>query len=181
MATSGWASACICTAAVTRLPSTVSDFMNFIRAGVLKKRSRTMMVVPSGQPISVSSRIFPASSFNDVPDMLPAVLVRRSMRLTEAMAANASPRKPMVPMAARSSAQRSLEVAWRRKAVRASSGDMPQPLSVTRRKVMPPSRISTVTLDAPASTAFSRSSLTTDAGRSTTSPAAIRLAIWGDN
>ncbi len=32
-----------------------------------------MMVVPSGQPISVSSRIFPASSFNDVPDMLPAV------------------------------------------------------------------------------------------------------------
>ena len=31
-----------------------------------------MMVVPSGQPISVSSRIFPASSFNDVPDMLPA-------------------------------------------------------------------------------------------------------------
>ena len=113
--------------------------------------------------------------------MLPAVLVRRSMRLTEAMAANASPRKPMVPMAARSSAQRSLEVAWRRKAVRASSEDMPQPLSVTRRKVMPPSRISTVTLDAPASTAFSSSSLTTEAGRSTTSPAAIRLAIWGDN
>ena len=108
---------------------------------------------------------------------LPAVLVISSMRLTEEIAARASPRKPMVAMAARSSAVRSLEVAWRRKAVRASSRDIPQPLSVTRRKVMPPSRISSVTLEAPASTAFSSSSLATEAGRSTTSPAAMRLAI----
>ena len=136
------------------------------------------MVVPSGQPVSDSSEITPASKCREVPVRLSAGLVIRSIRLTEAMAARASPRKPMVEMAERSSAVRSLEVAWRRKAVRASSGAMPQPLSVTRRKVIPPSRISTVILVAPASTAFSSSSLTTLAGRSTTSPAAIRLAIW---
>ena len=107
--------------------------------------------------------------------------MRMSTRLTAEMAARASPRKPRVPMAARSSLVRSLLVAWRRKAVGASWGDIPQPLSVTRRKVMPPSRSSTVTLEAPASTAFSRSSFTTLAGRSTTSPAAIRLATWVDS
>ena len=147
----------------------------------MKKRSLTMMVVPSGQPASESSKILPASRERLVPLMAPVVLVSRSMRLTDAMAASASPRKPIVPIAARSSAVRSLEVAWRLKAVRASSGAMPQPLSVTRKKVMPPSRISTVTWEAPASTAFSSSSFTTLAGRSTTSPAAIRLATWGDN
>ena len=45
------------------------------------------------------------------------------------MAASASPRKPSVPMAARSAAVRSLLVAWRRKAVGSSSGAMPQPSS----------------------------------------------------
>ena len=137
------------------------------------------MVVPSGQPASDCSTISPASRRRLIPSTAPAVLVSRSMRDTEAMAARASPRKPMVPMASKSSAVFSLEVAWRRKAVGASWGDIPQPLSVTRRKVMPPSRSSTVTLEAPASTAFSTSSLTTEAGRSTTSPAAMRLAIWG--
>ena len=40
-----------------------------------------------------------------------------SIRLTAEIAAKASPRKPRVPIAARSSASRSLLVAWRRKAV----------------------------------------------------------------
>lgn len=95
-----------------------------------------MMVVPSGQPASASSVTAPASKCRLTPLTEPGVLVSRSTRLTEAMAARASPRKPMVPMAARSSALCSLEVAWRRKAVRASSALMPEPLSVTRRKVM---------------------------------------------
>ena len=43
------------------------------------------------------------------------------------------PRKPSVPMAAKSSAVRSLLVAWRRKAVGSSLGAMPQPSSLTRR------------------------------------------------
>ena len=55
---------------------------------------------------------------------------------------------------------------------------MPQPLSEMRMKVMPPFWISMVTRVAPASMAFSTSSLTTEAGRSTTSPAAIRSATW---
>ena len=55
-----------------------------------------MMVVPSGQPASDSSVMEPASKERLVPEMLPVGLVIRSMRLTEAMAANASPRKPIV-------------------------------------------------------------------------------------
>ena len=43
---------------------------------------------------------------------------------------------------------------------------------------MPPFWISTVTAVAPASMAFSSSSFTTLAGRSTTSPAAMRSATW---
>lgn len=46
----------------------------------------------------------------------------------------------------------------------ASSGDMPQPSSVTRMNSRPPPRSSTVTFRAPASTAFSSSSFTTEAG-----------------
>ena len=56
-----------------------------------------------------------------------------------------------------------------------SSGPMPQPSSLTRIKVLPPCAISTVIRRAPASIAFSTNSLTAEAGRSTTSPAAIRL------
>ena len=51
---------------------------------------------------------------------------------------------------------------------------MPSPLSVTRMDEPPFSR-STVTSVAPASRAFSSSSLTMDAGLSTTSPAAMQL------
>ena len=107
-----------------------------------------------------------------------AALVSRSIRLTAEMAASASPRKPSVEMAARSSLFRILLVAWRRNAVCASSGAMPQPLSEMRMKVMPPFWISTVMRAAPASMAFSTNSLTTEAGRSTTSPAAIKSATW---
>ena len=100
------------------------------------------------------------------------------IRDTAEMAASASPRKPRVPMASRSYSVRSLLVAWRRKARGSWSAGMPLPSSVTRTKVMPPWLISTTTLDAPASTAFSTSSFTALAGRSTTSPAAIRSATW---
>ena len=78
----------------------------------------------------------------------------------------------------RSSTEEILLVAWLKKAVATSSGGMPQPLSVTRMKEIPPSRISTVTAVALASMAFSRSSFTTDAGRSITSPAAILLMVF---
>ena len=51
---------------------------------------------------------------------------------TAEMAASASPRKPIVRMASSPRSSLSLEVAWRRKAIPASSGAMPQPSSVTR-------------------------------------------------
>ena len=50
---------------------------------------------------------------------------------------------------------------------------MPSPSSLTRIRLFPPSSISTRIARAPASSAFSTSSFTTEAGRSTTSPAAI--------
>src|SRR5690606_621719 len=53
---------------------------------------------------------------------------------------------------------------------------MPQPSSVTRISALPPLAIATSMRVAPASNAFSTSSLTAEAGRSTTSPAAMRLA-----
>ena len=51
-------------------------------------------------------------------------------------------------------------------------------MSVTRIMEVPPSRISTVTAVAFASMAFSKSSFTTEAGRSITSPAAILLMVF---
>ena len=138
----------------------------------------TTMVVPRGQPASSTGPATPPSREREAPRGLSAVRVMTSTRDTAAMAARASPRKPRVPMASRSLARRSLLVAWRRKAVGSSAAGMPLPSSVTRRKVRPPWEISTVTLQAPASMAFSMSSLATLAGRSTTSPAAMRSATW---
>src|SRR4029453_4358729 len=81
--------------------------------------------------------------------------------------------------AARSSDRRILLVACRSMASRASSGSIPSPSSSTRTCLLPPSSTWIATRRAPASMAFSTSSLTTDAGRSTTSPAAIWLARSG--
>src|SRR5690606_34317386 len=91
------------------------------------------------------------------------------------MLGRASPRNPSVWMAKRSLSRRILLVAWRLKASCASSRSIPQPLSTTRMERIPPSSISTRIRSAPASMAFSISSFTTEAGRSTTSPAAIWL------
>src|SRR5579871_1203316 len=54
---------------------------------------------------------------------------------------------------------------------------MPAPSSVTAMRRRPPPSVNTSTRRAPASSAFSINSLTTLAGRSTTSPAAMRLMI----
>ena len=139
------------------------------------------MVVPRGQPACSTGPATPPSRDREAPSGASWVRLITSMRETAEMAASASPRNPRVPMASRSYSVRSLLVAWRRKAVFIWGAGMPQPSSVTRRKVRPPWAISTVTDLAPASMAFSISSLATLAGRSTTSPAAIRSATWGSN
>ena len=56
---------------------------------------------------------------------------------------------------------------------------MPQPSSVMRISERPPAAVTTSISPAPASSAFSTSSLTTLAGRSITSPAAMRLTVSG--
>ncbi len=99
--------------------------------------------------------------------------LRRSSLATAATLASASPRKPSVPMSASSLGSRSLLVACRVTANNRSSGWIPRPLSRTAISVKPPSSSSTSTRVDPASIALSTSSLTTEAGRSTTSPAAI--------
>jgi hypothetical protein len=63
-------------------------------------------------------------------------------------------------------------------AISISSLLIPLPLSVTLINEIPPSFISTVIAVAPASIAFSTSSLTTEEGLSTTSPAAILLIVF---
>jgi len=60
-----------------------------------------------------------------------------------------------------------------------SSADRPQPSSATRIRVRPPPCASTSIRVAPASMALSTSSLMALAGRSTTSPAAMRLTVSG--
>jgi hypothetical protein len=100
----------------------------------------------------------------------------RLMRLTEAMEGSASPLKPKVLMSTRLSSL-SFDVAWRSMESVKSSGAMPEPLSVTRMKDLPPPRKATSICVAPASRAFSTSSFTTLAGRSMTSPAAMRLMV----
>ncbi len=70
-------------------------------------------------------------------------------------------------------------VAYLANASGASPGSMPQPSSLTWMEVTRPPRDTRETLIvlAPASIAFSQSSFTTEAGRSTTSPAAILVTV----
>ncbi len=157
-----------------------SAFRNFRRAGVLKNRSRTLTEVPGGSPDSSTLRILPPAISRTVPASSSGERVARRTRLTEAMEGRASPRKPKVEMESRSSESFSLLVAWRSKASRASSCIMPQPSSVTSMSLRPPASTLTRTRVAPASRAFSSSSFTTEAGRSTTSPAAILLATCSE-
>ena len=67
-----------------------------------------------------------------------------------------------------------------RQARRSWAAGIPVPLSTTLMRTVPAESTATSMLVAPASTAFSHSSLTTEAGRSTTSPAAMASATaWG--
>jgi hypothetical protein len=99
-------------------------------------------------------------------------------RETEAMLGKASPLKPSEPIFSRSSKLRILLVAWRDIANINSSLAMPQPSSTIRMSRVPPASTSTVIDFAAASRLFSTSSLMTEDGRSTTSPAAIWLTKW---
>ena len=147
---------------------------NLRRAGVLKYRSRISTTVPAGRASGVNS----PSALMRQACLAVRVQLTNDRRETLAMAARASPRKPMVATRSRSSSVVIFEVAWRVRASPSWLWSMPQPLSVMRIRRMPPSSRSMRMRVLPASMAFSRSSLSTDDGRSTTSPAAIWLIRW---
>ena len=142
---------------------------------MLKKRSCASTVVPAGAATSSFSLTVPPSPRTRVPMSAPRGHESTEKRVTAQMAGSASPRKPRVVIASRSASVASFDVACRSRARSTSSLDMPTPSSVTRIRARPASRRSTVTWVHSASSAFSTSSFTTEAGRSTTSPAAILL------
>ncbi len=177
-ATSGRVSASSVTTSTAARVSVAWARRNLRRAGVLKKSPRTVTVVPRCRTASSTASRFPPVTRRRV-DASPSDEVSSSNRDTDAMAGNASPRNPNVATPIKSAASRILLVAWRDRASSASARLMPAPSSLTRIRLFPPSSISTRIAVAPASSAFSINSFRTDAGRSTTSPAAIWSATCG--
>ena len=163
------------------LNSTLSFFRKLRRAGTLKKRFFTESDVPAGQTVGCWLTMCEPSITTCVPSSLSCCRVRSSTWAMAAMEASASPRKPMVWMAKRSSARCILLVACRSKQRRASLSLMPLPLSMTCINVRPASFTTRSIWVAPASIEFSSNSFTAPAGRSTTSPAAIWLATLSGN
>src|SRR5437660_1592415 len=139
------------------------------------------MDVPRGSPASSTLNILPPLISTTVPEDSSPALVSNRRRDTEAIEGRASPRNPRVETLSRSSAFLIFEVACRSKASRASSRNMPLPLSVIWISFLPPASIWIRMRVEPASSEFSSSSFTTDAGRSTTSPAAILLATCSES
>ena len=123
------------------------------------------MLVPAGVETSVVETCLESANSTWQPTSSSARLVFSVTSETAAMEANASPLKPKVVMSIRSSAVEILEVACLSKHSTASSGVIPQPLSMTCINVLPASVNITVIWSAPASTAFSISSLTAEDGR----------------
>ncbi|KAF5056024.1 hypothetical protein DSECCO2_371560 [anaerobic digester metagenome] len=156
-------------------------FWNLRRAGVLKKRSSTVTVVPNGAGTSPVSSTIPPTVTIRAARRSPSRREMIERRDTAAIEARASPRKPIVATAPRSSTSRSLLVVCGRIASWRSSADMPHPSSVTRTEAIAPARASIAmkTRPEPASSAFSASSFTTEADRSITSPAAIFVIVAG--
>jgi hypothetical protein len=135
-------------------------------------------VVPLGWEIAERSAEAPPSTVTFVPAPSP-VAVLKEKEETLAMEGRASPLNPKVFTDSRSSTELILLVACRKIESLASSGLMPEPSSRTSIREAPSSPTSISRREAPASSAFSRSSLTTEAGRSTTSPAATCWATKG--
>ncbi len=158
---------------VTGPSSDCPERRNLRLAGRLKNRSRTSIDVPRGKARSVTETSRSPSRSMTVPRPDAPSEVLSVSRDTAAIEARASPRKPSVAMRSRSSSRAILLVECRRKQRAASSRSMPAPSSTTLMEALPPSTSSTRMAAAPASREFSTSSLTTETGRSMTSPAAI--------
>ena len=153
----------------TLINSARSPRKNFNRAGVRPNRFFTRIRVPASHELGLISIVLQSRChpFASIP-----LYVSISISDTDAIDGNASPRNPIKLIFNKSSVG-NLDVACRITAVARSSRPIPDPLSITLINVRPPSTTSITIWSAPASSAFSTNSLTTLAGRSTTSPAAI--------
>ena len=174
--TSGWASDTLINSLTICLNSTLFDFKKFLLAGILKKRFFTEILVPISLTVDLLCfKSLPWTSIS-VANSTPGCLVIKLTCETAEILANASPLKPLDLILNKSSAFEILEVVCLSKQIDASFFDIPIPLSITWINVFPASFILILITVALASIAFSRSSLTTEAGLWTTSPAAIWLA-----
>ncbi len=158
--------------------SVLAVFKNFLLAGSLKNKSRTLILVPAAAEQGWGGDLLPQSVSMMYASRESAVLLTISTLATEPILASASPLKPIVVIFSKSSGLLSLLVACGAKAAGKSSFLIPQPSSITEMSFLPPSSILTCILFAPASMLFSMSSFTTLAGLSITSPAAIIFIIF---
>ncbi len=113
-----------------------------------------------------------------VPILFPFLHVVILSLDIDAIEGSASPRNPEVLTFCKSSNERIFEVECFLKANTASSWSIPSPSSRTMTRAVPPSSTLIQMFFALASNAFSTSSLTTEAGLSITSPAAIWFMVW---
>jgi len=166
------------TESTARSRSVRGVFRNLSRAGVAKNRSRTSTRVPGGCAAGTGADFLPASTTISHALSAPGGREVIRIRLTAPIDGNASPRKPSEAMRSKSSSG-NFEVQWRSTAKTSSCAVMPPPLSATAISPWPPSLNVTSIREASASIAFSTNSLTPAAGRSMTSPAAMRLTRTG--
>ena len=92
--TASWAMAWRLSSSVMAEASARSDFMNFSRAGVAKKMSRTSTRVPGGWGAGTGPSLRPPATTTYQPESAPGVRLVRVRRATDPMAGKASPRKP---------------------------------------------------------------------------------------
>ena len=150
-------------------------FRNLRRAGMLKNRSPTSISVPRAPPASTHAPPTPPSTRISVPLGAARARPQREARhrgdRRQRLAAEAE-------RARRARGRRRCGSCWWRGA-RARAAHRPAPCRRRRPRrgsaACRRARRRSATRRAPASSAFSTSSLTTEAGRSTTSPAAIWL------
>ena len=133
-------------------------------------------MVPRGCGSGCGSKFFSVpSAHTDQAHSASAVRDINVSLATELILGKASPLNPMLATCSKSCKLAILLVACLDKAKGKSSLSMPQPSSLILINLAPPCSISIKICCAPASKQFSTNSLTTEEGRSTTSPAAIWL------
>ena len=161
--------------------SVCSDFRNFRRAGVLKNRSRTAIVVPARQPRLFHPQDLPAGNLDQRARRHPPPPASPASPAPPTQSTAAPPRETPAsqstadrPTSAASTSHAAQTPAARRRAPCRSR--CPRCGSACARPPPPPPG----SASRPHPAQFSSSSFTTDAGRSTTSPAAIWFATWSE-